>query len=418
MSLGFDLAKINSDIGTTDSSSSESESDPDAEVENDSLQQEFLQTNANSAHQYYGNREELGTVSFQNDEPHKLLAHLREHKFNWISFVDTLKTDEAWITPLDLTDFVSQLPHMITSGELELFKESYQIYLDKQQDDARTNIKSKDDEIISESEENPEEWVGVDDLLHGPGKSLLQKKIQAVRLKRRREVAKKIAEERLLSRRSKHIGTICRTFPDIGKEIEAFVKSCGVGAEAWHRTGVLTFDGNKRVNKKCTFLRIKQHLEKTYGRKFAYGTVVQMCVARNRHRRPAQNYTTVAQVTTRRARKGFELRYNPDSHWSAALYRGLDVIQYTDGSDKLVLNRDDLSVFCLDSMVTHNKAGTQQIKGSPTLTMKTDYQANYPNKLQITSYNFTGTDNTGELCGGVVKAIPLHSLQESSSAHC
>ena len=49
MSLGFDLAKINSDIGTTDSSSSKSESDPNAEVENDSLQQEFLQTNANSA---------------------------------------------------------------------------------------------------------------------------------------------------------------------------------------------------------------------------------------------------------------------------------------------------------------------------------------------------------------------------------
>ena len=59
-------------------------------------------------------------------------------------------------------------------------------------------------------------------------------------------------------------------------------------------------------------------------------------------------------------------------------------------------------------MVTHNIAGTQQIKGSLTLTTKTDYQANYPNKLQTTSYNFTGTDNTGELCGGVLKAIPLH----------
>ena len=98
-----------------------------------------------------------------------------------------------------------------------------------------------------------------------------------------------------------------------------------------------------------------------------------MCVARNRRRRSDQNYTAVAQVTTRRARKGFELCYNPDSHWSATLYRGFDAIQYTDGNDKLVLNRDDLSVFRLDSMVTHNKAGTQQIKGTPTLTTKTDY---------------------------------------------
>ena len=86
----------------------------------------------------------------------------------------------------------------------------------------------------------------------------------------------------------------------------------------------------------------------------------------------------------------------------------LDVIQYTDGNDKLILNRDDLSVFRLDSMVTHNKAGTQQINGAPALTTKTDYQASYPNKLQTTSYNFTGTNNTGELCGGVVKAVPLH----------
>lgn len=86
-------------------------------------------------------------------------------------------------------------------------------------------------------------------------------------------------------------------------------------------------------------------MEKTHGRKFSYGTVVQMCVARNRRRRSAQNYSGVAHVTTRRARKGFELRYNPDSHWSAALYCGLDVIQYTDGDDKLILNRDDLSVF-------------------------------------------------------------------------
>lgn len=59
-------------------------------------------------------------------------------------------------------------------------------------------------------------------------------------------------------------------------------------------------------------------------------------------------------------------------------------------------------------MITHNKTATQHIKGSPILTTKTDYQASYPNKLQTSSYNFTGTDNNGELCGGVVKAIPLH----------
>jgi hypothetical protein len=104
-------------------------------------------------------------------------AHFREQKCNWISFVDTWKTDEPWITGQDLTDFASQLPNMITSSEHDLFKESYEVYLDKQDDDAHTNIENKDDEIISESEEdNPEEWVGIDDLFHGRGKSYCKRK--------------------------------------------------------------------------------------------------------------------------------------------------------------------------------------------------------------------------------------------------
>ena len=116
--------------------------------------------------------------------------------------------------------------------------------------------------------------------------------------------------------------------------------------------------------------------------------------------RSAQNYTT---VTTR------ILTGLPHCIEASMLFN-----THTDGNDKLVLNRDDLLVFRLDSMVTHDKASTQQIKGSPTLSTKTDYRANYPNKLQTTSYNFTGTDNI------VWWSCQSHppSLQESSSAHC
>ena len=32
----------------------------------------------------------------------------------------------------------------------------------------------------------------------------------------------------------------------------------------------------------------------------------------------------------------------------------------------------------------------------------------YPSTLRTTSYNFTGTDTTPEVCVGVVKASPLH----------
>lgn len=419
MSLGIDLADVDSDLCASDSQSG-SETDSDAEnnpqVEEtlgSSKEQEIFSSEQTC--KPHGNQEKSDTVLSSNAntctmlKPQQLLVILKQKNFNWISFAETLTIEEPLITSQQLINFASQLPLMgITPNELRQFKQSYQIYLDKQ--GSNTSSEHNDDDIISESEDdNPEEWVGVQDLFQGPGKTLLTCKIQEVNRKRHRDAARKIAEERLLSRRrSKHVGTICRRFPDIGKEIEAFVKSCGVGAESWRRTGVLTFDGNKKVERKVTFNRIKEHLEETYGRKFSYGTVVQMCVARNRRRRSAQNYKAIAQVTTRRARKGFELRYNPDSHWSAALYCGLDVIQYTDGNDKLNLNRDDLSIFRLDSMITHNKTATQQIKGSPILTTKTDYQASYPNKLQTTSYNFTGTNNTGELCGGVVKAIPLH----------
>ncbi len=53
-------------------------------------------------------------------------------------------------------------------------------------------------------------------------------------------------------------------------------------ADAWRRTGVLTFDGNSRVKSKVTYERIRQHLMKVYNRHFGYGSVVQLCIARNK----------------------------------------------------------------------------------------------------------------------------------------
>ena len=62
-------------------------------------------------------------------------------------------------------------------------------------------------------------------------------------------------------------------FPDIGERIEQFVQEHKVGADAWRRTGVLTFDGNIKLKDKVTYEKIRH--------KFTYGTVVQlrMCLA-------------------------------------------------------------------------------------------------------------------------------------------
>ena len=109
-------------------------------------------------------------------------------------------------------------------------------------------------------------------------------------------------------------------------------------------------------------------------------------------------------VTTRRARKGFTLRYNPDSHWSAAFYRGLNSIQLRNGRDICFVNRDDAAGFRLDMLTTCKQYAQPVVKGKDTLTTRTDYDNKYPSILQTTSYNFTSTDITPEVCVGVVKA--------------
>ena len=57
---------------------------------------------------------------------------------------------------------------------------------------------------------------------------------------------------------------------------------------------------------------------------FSYGTVIQLCVPRNKRRQSSKRYMykSVAKVTSRRARKGF----NPDEHWSGAFYKRTEQI--------------------------------------------------------------------------------------------
>lgn len=133
---------------------------------------------------------------------------------------------------------------------------------------------------------------------------------------------------------------------------ERFVEERSVGADSWRRTGVYTFDGNKPIGQKVTYQRIQEHLQSVYKCKISYGSVIQLCVARNRRRRSAKRYKGVAWVTTTRARKGFQLRYNPDTHWSSAVYKGLNLLQFTNGSSVLVVNRDDAAGFRLDTLST------------------------------------------------------------------
>lgn len=289
----------------------------------------------------------LCAVSF-----HTLKEVLQQGQYNWFFVVEYLEHRAQ--TPLleshlkEFHSYALELP--LTSEQKNLLTLSYEAFSASIPDanHCRTAAALNGD-IVSDSEsDNAEDYVGISSVASEDANKIIAKKRKSFVRRLCRVKAKKLAERNFLSRRtSKRVKTVVDRFPDIGESIESFVSDSNVGADAWRRTGVLTFDGNMRVKQKVTYGRIQQHLQDRYQWKFSYGTVVQLCIARNKRRRSASNYKGVAKVTTRRARKGFDLRYNPDKHWSGALYRGLDFIEHTDGTDITNINRDDASVMML-----------------------------------------------------------------------
>ena len=274
-------------------------------------------------------------------------------------------------------------------------------------------------EIVSDTDStNSEKYIEVKDIKSEEARSLIVKRRKSMQRRARYLKAKIIAEKNFLShKQSRKVRGIVKDHPDIGEVIENYVKERNVGADAWRRTGVLTFDGNTKIKSKVTFNRIREHLYSVYQRKFSYGTVVQLCVARNKCRKSAERYKGVAHVTCRRARKGFQLKYNPDSHWSNALYKGLNLLQYRDGRYILNINRDDAAGFRLDTMATHRLHKTPAVQSQQAVTTYTDYVNRYPSTLQTTSYNFSGTQTTQEVCVGVVKAsgvFPKNAAQHAA----
>ena len=272
--------------------------------------------------------------------------------------------------------------------------------------------------VVSESDEsNSEEDIStVESPFKARANVLIKKRRESLRRKVTRNAKRKIAEERLLKRsRSRKVSKVLQECPGIGKAIEDFVEACGAGADTWRRTGVITLDGNKKMEKKATFKRVKEHVEEKYQRKISYGTVVQLCIARNKRRRSAARYRDVAKVLQKRARKGFNIKYNPDPHWNNALYSGLDALQYEDGTNIINLGRDDQAGFRLDTLATHRLHGSLCVKGKEALATRTDYVNKYPSTLQTTSYNFPATKTTAEICMGVVKTPALFS--KNSAQH-
>ena len=241
--------------------------------------------------------------------------------FNWFEFVSQMKSKNEKCTKLMLDSFYSCLSkYEFTERELVLTQQSYLAFKSDEYMYSRDRNQMErllNGDVVTDSEtDNDSEYY------NGDRGDVIKKKVQSIRRKTKRRIAKGIAERKFLHRSySKRVNCIVDKYPDIGDSIEQFVQSCNVGADAWRRIGILTFDGNVKVQKKATYRRIQNYLQEKYGRSFSYGTVVELCVARNKRRNSSCRYKGIAKVTSRRARKGFTLRYNSDSHWSSALYR-------------------------------------------------------------------------------------------------
>ena len=132
-----------------------------------------------------------------------------------------------------------------------------------------------------------EDYVGLSNNLRHPKlKEIVTCRRKLLKEKAKREFVKQLAERSVLKRHvPKKALKLLKRFPELGKDIENFVRDNRIGADAWRRTGVAT----------------------------------EVC---------------------RRARKGFNVRLNVDSHWSVAFYKGLDRIQLEDARDKTIVNRD------------------------------------------------------------------------------
>lgn len=358
-----------------------------------------------------------------------VLEKLQQVNFNWFAFVAAMETvfrvrgSTSEMLNQFLDDFASRLPELgFSDEEVMLTESSRAVYIDKI-NQIETDFQNLSDSNESDEEESAsgeeESCSEVEESTSGDKGSVsnsqsIKNRLTKIRDRFRKKMTKEIQVNRFLRKKiTRPTKTILNQFPDIGEVIERIVEESDVGADRWRRTGVYTFSGNPKKSKRMTFGRIQQELESHYGRKFSYGTVVQLCVPRHKRRLSSKRYRGVANVKYQRARKGFTLKYNPDAKWSRSMYKLFKQLQ-RDGTSILLLNRDDQAGFRLDSTFTHKNFPALSLK--PTNTTRTDFVNKHPTQLQTTSYNFTKTETSDELCAGVVKASKLHEKSPSQHA--
>ena len=349
-----------------------------------------------------------------------VLDILREVEWNWLAFVVLLESrfeKEGYsqeVFDQFLVDFASQLPNPgLSNDEFQLAEQSRAAYLSEvAQKEVRIH------EIIEEVNSDDENDYGgagggCDE---SPDESEILRKLKLIKDRGKRLAKSEIELKGLNGRRKsqKTESSVLARHPDIGEVMENIVREADVGADKWRRTGVYTFTGDTKKEKRMTFKKLREKICQHYGEKISHGTLLQLCVNRDKRRMSSKRYKRVANIKYQRTRKGFNLKFNPDAKWSRSLYKSLDKLQI-DGKHIVLLNRDDQAGFWLDSTFTHKNMPSLNVDG-PTVTTRTDFLNKHYTQLQTTSYNFTKTKTTSEVCIGVVKASGVHQKNPSQHA--
>ena len=273
-----------------------------------------------------------------------VLGILKETEYNWFAFVAYLEPifSSQGYTPEDfdqfLVNFASKLQDLgLTDEEFRLTEQSREVYLAEMlaKETRAETIDDEDDNIPKNETSTPIDGEAI------------KRKMRQIKDKARKKACAEIQATRLLCTKSgSRMDAIHKRHPDIGEVMEKIVAAADVGADKWRRTGVYTFSGDTKKEKRITFKSLTEKLSNHYGEKISYGTVVQLCVPRNKRRKSMNRYKGVANVKYQRSRKGFDMKFNPDVKWSRSLYKCLDTLQ-NDGQHILLLNRDDQAGFRL-----------------------------------------------------------------------
>ena len=180
-----------------------------------------------------------------------LLNLLSESQFNWFEFVEKVEcaVDQNPNTASALEEFCLQIPHLeLDQAKVELSVQSHRAFMASSLNDSEQERTARaiNGEIVSDSETKC--FVGVSEVSSEEGKALVKKRRMAIRRKAVKLCTKAIAEQAFLSGKvTKRTSKLLQNCPTIGAEIESFVQDNNVGADAWRRTGVLTFDGNVKL---------------------------------------------------------------------------------------------------------------------------------------------------------------------------